>query len=316
MAYKGYGAWALIGQYLSNTILNSIILLVTVSWRPHFMFSIKRAKSLAIYGWKILLAAILDEINLELTSLAIGKRYSSGDLAFYTKGKQLPNILNANVSNTITSIMFSVFSREQDDKKLLKAHLKKGVQNTAFIMFPLLLGMGAVSEELIILLLTEKWIAAIPYMRIFCISCLFTPINAMNIQIIKAVGASGKYLKMTGFKTILSIVIVFLALPFGTTYVAIAGIVNAAVATFLQSLPMKKILGYSFREELVDLFPIVSISVVMMLIMLAIGKFDMPLVYSLGIKVIVGLGVYIGLAKILRLECFNESLRLIFYKKR
>lgn len=308
MAYAGYGVWALAGQYLSSTAINSVILWFTVKWRPRLVFSIERAKGLFSYGWKILVSSLLDEVNTEVTSFAIGKKYSSADLAYYSKGKQFPNIINVNVNTTISSIMFSVLSKDQTEMSTFKSHMKRSLKTSTFVMFPLLLGMAAVSEEFLILLLTEKWAAAVPFMQIFCISCLFYPINSLNIQAVKATGASGKYLLMTFIKTLVSVGLVLIAIPFGVHWVAMVGILNAFVASLLQALPLKRLVGYSFWQEIKDVLPNLILAIVMMCAASAIGFMNLPLFASFTVKIAVGILVYLGGAKLFK----NESLDYLY----
>lgn len=314
MAYIGMGAWALIGQYMSNTVINFVLSWVAIGWRPKFKFSFERARFLFSYGWKILVSSLIDEINIELTSFVIGKKYSAANLAYYSKGKQFPGILNTNVSDTITTIMFSVFSKEQTNKALLREHIKKTVKCIAFVMFPLFLGMAAVSKEFLLILLTEKWSAAVPFMQIFCVSCMFVPINSLNVQAVKALGESGKYLKSTLIKTVIALAVVLAAIPFGVHYVAIAGIINAAVTTFIQSAPLKKLIGYGFFDELKDLFPTLLLSVVMFVSTMLVNIFALPLWISLFAKIAVGIFVYVTLAKIFRFESFTYILNIVLSK--
>lgn len=316
MAYNDFGAWALVGQYLSSTIINTVVLWFVVKWRPCMCFSLQRAKIMLSYSSKILLSSLLDEVNLELSSFAIGKKYSSADLAYYNRGKQFPQIINTNVNDTITGIMFPVLSREQSDCQLVKLHMRKVLKASAFIMFPLLLGMAAVSREFLLILLTDKWIEAVSYMQIFCISCLFRPINSLNIQAVKAMGYSGKYLKTTFIKTICSITVILCLLPFGVIWVAVAGIINSLVATFIQSLPLKKIISYSFFQEIRDLFPTFMLSAVMAVIVYCVEFLKLPLMISLIVKIVVGVIFYVVLAKICKFESFDYLINILLKKKR
>ena len=62
MAYLGYGIWALVGQQLFNTIVDTAVLWVTVKWRPKKMFSFTRLKGLFSYGWKLLVSSLLNTV--------------------------------------------------------------------------------------------------------------------------------------------------------------------------------------------------------------------------------------------------------------
>ena len=53
LAYKGFGVWALVAQYMVNTSVDTIVLFITVNWRPKLLFKLERVKQLFQFGWKI-----------------------------------------------------------------------------------------------------------------------------------------------------------------------------------------------------------------------------------------------------------------------
>lgn len=120
LARMGYGVWALVGQQLFNVTVDTIILWLTVKWRPRKMFSLKRLKGLFSFGWKLLVSALMDKIYNDLRQLIIGKFYSSSDLAYYNRGKQLPYLLISNINKSIDSVLFPTMSREQDSREKLR----------------------------------------------------------------------------------------------------------------------------------------------------------------------------------------------------
>ena len=97
MAYMGYGVWALVAQQLSNTAIDTLILWLTVKWRPKKMFSYERLKGLFSFGWKLLISSLLDTAYNNLRNLIIGKLYSSSDLAFYNQGEKFPKVIVMNI---------------------------------------------------------------------------------------------------------------------------------------------------------------------------------------------------------------------------
>ena len=120
MAYKGMGVWALVGQQLANQVIDTIILWITVKWRPKFIFSIKRMKELFSYGWKILCVAVFNTVYGNVYSLVIGKFYSAAELGYYNRGKQFPILIITNINSAIDSVLFPVMSEVQDEKQRLK----------------------------------------------------------------------------------------------------------------------------------------------------------------------------------------------------
>ena len=157
-------------------MVNTVVLWYTVKWTPTLVFSFKRLKGLLSYGWKLLASALIGSIYDNLRTLIIGKRYSNEDLAFYSKGKQFPELIMNNVNLSISSVLFPALSKLQEDGAKVAAASRLCVQVSTSVIAPLMLGMAAVAEPLIRLLLTDKWIPAVPYLQICCIYYLMSSI--------------------------------------------------------------------------------------------------------------------------------------------
>ena len=128
MAYKGFGVWALVCQQLTNQVTDTVILWITVGWRPKKLFSIDRMKRLFSFGWKMLVSALLDTIYSNLYSLVIGKTYSSSELAYYNKGKQFPVLIITNINSSIDNVLFPVLAEMQNEKERIKDMVRKSIK--------------------------------------------------------------------------------------------------------------------------------------------------------------------------------------------
>lgn len=128
MAWAGAGVWAIVAQQLSNTAIDTLILWITVKWRPKKMFSWKRLKSLLSFGWKMLVSSLLETVYTNIRSLIIGKMYSSSDLAFYNQGDKLPNVIVNNINTSIDSVLLPTLSKEQDDKERVKNMTRRAIK--------------------------------------------------------------------------------------------------------------------------------------------------------------------------------------------
>ena len=168
MAYKGFGVWGLIAQNLLNNIIDTAVLWLTVKWRPRFLFSWQRLKSLLNFGWKILASKLLDAFFNQLQQLIIGKMYSKEQLAFYDKGLLLPYMVSSNITTSIENVLFPTLSSVQDNRSEVKAITKRAIKTNTYIVMPMMMGLAVCAEPLIRIILTDKWLPCVPYMRIFC----------------------------------------------------------------------------------------------------------------------------------------------------
>lgn len=304
MAYHGFGVWALVAQQVTNLSIDTIILWITVKWRPEFVFSFKRLKSLFSYGWKLLVSALLDTFYTNLYNLVIGKKYSANDLAFYAKGELFPKAVVGNINNAIDSVLLPTMSSEQDNKERVKQMTRRAIKTSSFCIAPLMMGLAGCSQNVVSILLTDKWLPAVPYLVIFCITYMFYPIHTANLNAIKAMGRSDLFLKLEIAKKIVGLSVLFSTMWFGVKVMAYSLLFVNIASQIINTWPNKKLFGYGYIEQLKDIFPGIIMAVVMGIIV-SFGVY-IPVVkgVQLVIQVAVGIAVYILGSKLFRLDSF------------
>ena len=134
MAYNGFGVWALVEQYLVNSLIDMIVLFFTVKWRPKALFNYTVAKEILAYSWKLLFASLINVIYSEFRNLIIGKWYSESDLAYNTKGSQFPSLFIINIDTAISSVLFPAMASVHNDSIKLKLLAKKSMKITSFFI--------------------------------------------------------------------------------------------------------------------------------------------------------------------------------------
>lgn len=206
LAYAGYGVWALVAQQLSNTMIDTLILWITVKWKPKKEFSWKRLRTLFSYGWKLLVSSLLDTVYNNLRNLIIGKMYSSSDLAYYNQGDKFPKIIVTNINTSIDSVLLPTMSNEQDDRNRIKSMTRRAIKTSTYVMAPLMMGLAFCAEPIVRIVLTDKWLPCVPFLRLFCISYMFWPVHTANLNAIKAVGRSDWFLKLEIIKMVVGLV--------------------------------------------------------------------------------------------------------------
>ncbi len=311
MAYKGFGVWALVIQQIFNATVDTLILWITVKWRPKAVFSFERLKGLASYGWKLLVSSLLDTVYNNVRQLIIGKLYSAADLAYYNKGKQFPNLVITNVNVAIDSVLFPVISANQDDTAQVKKMTRRAIQTSSFVIWPVVMGLAACAESLVKILLTEKWLPCVPYLQIFCFTYGFWPIHTANLNAIKAVGRSDIFLRLEIIKKVIGIASILISMPFGVMPMALAYMATAPLSAFVNATPNRKLLGYKYREQIMDMFPSMLLSFIMAVAVLMVGCIRINLFLTLVIQIIVGVLVYLCGAVLFKIDSLNYILRII-----
>ena len=311
MAYHGFGPWALVAQYLCNSAMDTLILWVTVKWRPDFRFSKSRMKEMFGFGWKMLLSELINTTYKQVRSLVIGKLYSEQDLAYYDQGQKLPNIIVTNINSSIGSVLFPAMTTRQDNKETLKQIVRRSIQVGSYIMWPLMIGFAVVAEPVVSLVFSDKWLPCVPFLQIACIQFALEPVQTANIQAVKALGKGRVMLIMEIVKKGFGLITLVAVMWQGVMWIAWTGMVVTFFATLVNSTPNRKYLGYTYGEQLADLLPAIFLAVIMGACVYAVGFLPLPLLPLLIVQILVGICVYLLLSIILKVSAFSYAWEML-----
>lgn len=311
LAYLGLGVWALVAQQIANQVSITFILWFTLKWRPKLIFSINRVGDLFSYGWKLLVSSLIDTLYMNLRGLIVGKVYTSDMLAFYNRGEQFPQLIVNNINGSIQSVMLPTLSAEQENRKRVKELVRRSIVTSSFLIFPLMIGLAAVGEPLIKILLTDKWLPCVPFMQIFCLTYALWPIHTSNLQAINALGRSDIFLKLEIIKKILGVTILIISMNYGIYAIALGGLLSGIISSFINAYPNLKLLNYGYKEQIKDILPSLILSLIMGLAVYGFLFLNISPYLILVTQVFTGAIVYIGLAKLFKLECYEYLISTI-----
>lgn len=311
MAYLGFGIWALVAQQLFNTTVDTIILWVTVKWRPKRMFSMNRLAELYSYGWKMVVSALIANVYLNIQSLIIGVKYSTVDLAYYNKGKAFPALVTNNANNAIDSVMLPVFAFKQDDLSKVKQMLRKTIKMISYIVWPMVFGMFATANSIISIFLTDKWLPCVPFLYLFCLMQGLEPLNAVNLNAIKALGNSDIFLKIEIIKKIIGIIIIVITMQMGVMAMTYGLLATCILSFFINAYPNKRLLDYSIQELLKDIAPSIVMAIIMCIIVMCFNRLQCNTILLFIIQIFVGVVSYVVLSKIFKIEEMSYLIEII-----
>lgn len=317
VALTGGGIWALVAQNLLNVLVAALVMWFTVKWRPRPVCNMKRVKVLFSYGWKLLVSGLLDTLYQDLRSLVIGKKYDSGTLGYYNRGKQFPQFVINAINGAVQSVLLPAMSSRQDDQQQVKAMMRNSIMLSSYIIFPMMAGLAAVATPLVTLLLTDKWLPSVPYMQIYCFSFAFYPVHTSNLQAINAMGRSDIFLKLEIVKKTIGIAMLVVAVFCFDSPIAIAmtGIFTTVISSFINAWPNKKLIGYSYLEQMKDILPSLLASLLMCAAVLSLQWLGLGTVPTLVLQVAAGVAVYLLLSAIFRPEPFKMLLQMLKSRK-
>ena len=310
MAIKGFGAWALVAQQMSNTLIDTVILIFTTRIRIVLKVSLSKIKVLFGYGWKLLVSSLIGTVYSKISPLVIGIKFTPNDLSFYTKGESLPSVISATSIHTLSAVLFPVIAKCQDDKERVLYCTRQFMRIGSFLLFPLMLGFFAVSDHVITILLTEKWLPASYYVRIFCLTTMFDVVCIGNCETIKAIGRSDIYLKIEIVKKTCYFIVLAGFILFSNTpeIMALSYIVCAVIQITVNSIPNRRLINYQYRQQIADLLPSLLCSAAMCIIVSLVGLLSMNIYALTALQIVIGIAVYSLLAYIFNRNTFTYIL--------
>ncbi len=318
MAFLGMGLWALVAQSILNTFVATLIMFFIAGVRIRFVCNIKRVGRMFSFGWKILLSAVMETLYQDVRSLVIGKKYDSATMGYYNRGKQFPQFIINATNGAVQSVMLPAMSKHQDNRGTVKDLTRRAITLSAYVIFPIMFGLAAVAEPIVDLLLGEKWLPCVPFFQIYCFTFSLYPVHTCNLQAINAMGRSDIYLRLEIIKKTYGILSLVIAVVFFSSPVVIAltGLITAVISSFVNASPNKKLLNYSFLEQIRDIVPMALISGVMFAVVYFMNYISIPTVVLLLLQVVVGVLVYILLSLAFRLKEFGYIIGLLKKKQR
>lgn len=312
LALEGYGVMSLAVQVLMGDVLRVIFLWAFHDWRPSSVFSLASLRELLPYGSRMFASSLLYCIFTEIYSLVIGRMYSPAALGLFTRAKQMQQLPVENLCTIVGRVSFPVFAAVQHDKALLKRGVRKATRGLVMINFPLMIGLALVAQPLVLVILTKKWEACVPYIRLLCVSGTLFPLSLIHLYALSAQGRSDLFLRLEIIKRGFVVVAVALTFRYGIIALLIGDIVVSVVSCGLNSHYSVRLIGYSWKEQILDLLPYLGVSLLMGACVWVAGRLPWDgdfgqLVVELGI----GMVVYILGCWFCRVSAFSEACELI-----
>ncbi|MCM1291713.1 MAG: lipopolysaccharide biosynthesis protein [Bacteroides sp.] len=306
MAYKGFQVWALVAQSIVSVLVNSGFIWFSSPWRPSWEFSWTSLKEFFGFGSKLLASGLLDTVYTNMYSVVIGKFFPHSDLAFYNRASGLKALTSSTPTSVLQSVTFPALCKLQDSDEALRSAYRRMLRVSAFIVFPLCLGVGAVSYPLINVLYTHVWIYAAVLLQIIVFAGMWYPIHAINLNLLQVKGRSDLFFRLEVIKKILGVTMLCITVPIGLEAMCYGNIVNSIIALVINTHYTGKLLNLGFITQLKDLVPSLLLSVAMFigckLLSTALGDGML----SLAVSVVAGIIIYVGGAIIFRFPEFKE----------
>ncbi len=303
-ALMGAGLWALVIQQIVYQVTNCIALGLQVKWFPRFVFDSAKARRHFGYGWKLLASGMLDQGYQSLSDLIIGKQFSASNLGLVSQGKKYPQAVGRMVDGAIQPVMLSAVSRVQEDASYVKRLVRRALKTSTFLIVPAMTLFAVCAEPIVLILLGEKWLPCVPFLQMYCFIYALLPIHTTNLQALNGMGRSDLFLKLELVKKAYGIcLILFAAFVLQDVYLMVAMyMLSGVISTLVNAYPNKRVIGYSYGEQLRDIAPAFVLSLVAGGLALLCGSFVGNDVLRIVACFAVMAVTYLGLAKLFHVE--------------
>lgn len=312
-AFAGFGVWCLVIKSLVTALIQCITYWANSHWRPQWVFSWESFRSLFRFGSFVFFTSIVNTVYANIISLIIGKSFSATTLGYYTQARKLQDVPCQSLSAVVDNVTFPVFSQMQDNVDKLRESVRKCLKSLTFITFPLMLLMLIVAEPLFTFLFTNKWQASVPYFRMLCIYGYMMAVLELNGNVLKSLGKGKLFLSTRTAQRIIGMLLIIIGLKWGMKGLLSGYVLSQYVAFFIVTIVTGKLIKYGTLQQIKDLFPMAFLSIAVAIItwLLSLLIIDVHYLLLLTFRVIVYGLLYLGGAKLFRLEAFGLFSQII-----
>jgi O-antigen/teichoic acid export membrane protein len=316
LAYKGYGVWSLVWMGVAQSFLNTTQLWIRTGWTPSFVFNMTKFRYHFMFGYKLTLSGLLDTVFTNIYQIIIGRFFLPAQVGFYTRADSLKQLPVSNISVALNKISYPLFASIQDDNIRLKKGYKQIMQMVIFLVAPVLVILGVLAEPLFRFLFTEKWLPAVPYFQILCITGILYPLHSYNLNILNVKGRSDLFLKLEVVKKIFVAIVILVSIRFGILGLIWGQVISSIFAFFINTHFSGKFLNYDAWKQIKDIFPLIFLAFIAggVVWCLDLQMHKSQDIFRLLFGGVVGILSYLGISAILKVKSLDELKKIILRK--
>lgn len=316
MAFSGMGVWTLAWQPVILAFSRSVLLWMLNQWRPKLLFSLKSIRVLFGFASNLLLGSIINAIFTNIYSVAIGKLYPPQQLGYYTQGNKFSLMVISSIYSSLQTATYPIFSSIQDDRERSIRAYRKTIRFTAFLTFPLMIGLVSIASPFISIILKAEWASCIPFFQLACLAGIFTILGTINQNFVKAYGRSDVIFKLEIIRTLLIIVCLLATLRESALTMILFQTIAQVVIYLISIIYIGRIVGYRWTHQLRDILPYAALSVAMWALLLLPDYFIRANYLLLPVKTVIGAAFYYFANRWLGSQILNEATDILFKRKR
>ncbi len=317
MAYAGYGVWAIVAQQVGNLLLVTLMLWVLPKWKPSWVYSWKSFRELFGFGSKLMLSGLIDTAYRNIYLIVIGKIFKASDLGYFTRAQQFSDLVSTNLTGVLQRVTYPVLCTIQEEDVRLRDAYRRILKVTAFVMFPLLVGLGAIARPMVMVLLTDKWMFTATLLVPMCLTGMWYPIHAINLNLLQVKGRSDLFLRLEIIKKVLAVGVLCVTIPFGLMTMCWGMLANSLISLSINTYYTGKLIDLGFFRQMRDLLPSLLLSLFAGgAVYTTISFLCVNPIVALLIGIVEGIAIYASLAAIFRMGELGELRSLLSMLKK
>lgn len=316
MAYKGFGVWTLVIQQLSFAFISSVLFWIIGKWIPKTGFSKESFQGLFGFGSKLLVSALLSTTLNNIHNLVIGKKYNPESLGLYTRAQHFPELISNTCYSVLNNVTFPAMSALQNERKKLINIFSRLIKMSALIAFPAMVGISILSKQIILVLLGEKWILAADLLFWLALANVFFPLNALNLNLLNAIGRSDLFLKVDMTKIPIVIAMMVITFPISLKAVVVGKCIAAFIYFYIDAFMIGRLYNFGAFKQLAHCWKIIVATIVMGITVACSTFFFENNLLCLILGIVIGVAVYILMLFLLKEEELVFMMNTIFKRKK
>ena len=296
LAVAGYGAWAIVGQLLAETVISTVVLWLVMPWRPSATFSTASLRRLGGFAGNVFGENLLYQAGRSLGSLLIGRFLGAAALGAYSIAMNVILVPFSRLAGPLQQVFFPAFSRMRDDRERIANVWIRATRLVGSVSIPALVGLVVVAPDFVHVVLGPRWTEATPVIQILAVVGIVLSLGTLNTEVLQALGKVGALLRLTLLWAVATLGAVVLGLRWGIVGVAACYTAVTLVVEPLRALITTRALRISFWRFPASLFGIVQATTIMAAVAVgareALVASGAPPAIRLAVVALIGVAVY------------------------
>jgi len=316
LAYNDFGIYSLIWRTIIFQAIISVLLWLNNKWLPKAIFDFPEFFKMLKFSYKILLSITISDIFNNIYNIVIGKFYSPKILGFYTTANNYSGMIPFTINAVLGKVIYPAFVKLHDNNLELKRSTRKITKAVMYLTFYVMFSIVAIARPLFEFALGEKWMDSVIYFQILCLGYVMLPLIPLNHTILYIKGRSDLVLITDVIKYLAIIPFIGLGLYYGVFYLVLSSALFWWLSFVICAMFTKKMIQYSIKEQIIDILPYFSISLILSVVVYAIdySNFFANHFLTVLIQVCTSMILFYIANEFLKLEMYLEGKSLLVTK--